>query len=68
MAHEISCAWQMKSLFVTGEERTSAVGDVGCCLLTFKGFVFHEERAENNKTKRYVAAMIILLAMGMAVL
>jgi hypothetical protein len=38
------------------------------CLLTLKGFVFDEERAENNKTKRYVAAMIILLAMGMGVL
>jgi hypothetical protein len=68
MTQEISCAWHMKSLVVTVEERTSAVGDV-VWLLTFKGFVFDEERAENNKTKRYiVAAMIILLAMGMGVL
>jgi hypothetical protein len=58
----------MKSLFGTVEERTSAVGDV-VWLLTFKGCVFDNERGENNKTKRYVvAAMIILLAMGVGVL
>ena len=57
----------MKYLAETVEERTSAVGDV-VWLLTFKGLVYDEERAENNKTKRYVAAMIILLAMGMGVL
>ena len=38
------------------------------CLLTFKEFVIDEERAENNKTKRDVAAMIMLLAMGIGVL
>jgi hypothetical protein len=54
----------MKSLVVNMEERTSAMGDV-VWLLTFKGFDLDEEKAENNKTKRYVVAMIILLAMGM---
>jgi hypothetical protein len=58
MADEISCSWNMKSRVATVEEqRTSAVGDV-VGLLTFKkGFVFDEERAENNKTKRYVVAI-----------
>ena len=58
----------MKYLVVNMEKRTSAVGDVVWLLTFFKGFVLDEERAENNKTKRYVVAMIILLAMGMDVL
>ena len=45
VAHEISCAWHMKSLFVTVEERTSAVGDVVWLLTFYKGCVLNKERA-----------------------
>ena len=64
MANEIS--------FFYDRARNNRCGG-GCCLvswllLTFKGCVFDEERAENNETIRYVTAMIILLQMGMGVL